>query len=111
MTADKVWPVLLVVAVVFLIYTAFATKLYDNYLNNPALLVVPLIAVAALNAIRVFSAKGKLLRAFAASCVTIVAVVGTGVIGLFPNLILQHGSGIQPHHLQFFIEPVYPGRS
>ena len=86
-TADKVWPVLLVVAVVFLIYTAFATKLYDNYLSNPALLVVPLIAVAALIAIRVFSAKGKLLSAFAASCVTIVAVVSTGVIGLFPNLI------------------------
>jgi len=86
-TADKVWPVLLVVAVVFLIYTAFATKLYDNYLSNPALLVVPLIAVAALIAIRVFSAKGKLLSAFAASCATIVAVVGTGVIGLFPNLI------------------------
>ena len=86
-TADKVWPVLLVVAVVFLIYTAFATKLYDNYLSNPALLVVPLIAVAALIAIRVFSAKGKLLSAFAASCVTIVAVVATGVIGLFPNLI------------------------
>jgi cytochrome d ubiquinol oxidase subunit II len=87
LTADKVWPVLLAVAVVFLAYTAFATRLYDNYLRTPALLIVPLAAVAALIAIRVFSAKGKLLSAFAASCLTIVAVVGTGVIGLFPNLI------------------------
>jgi cytochrome d ubiquinol oxidase subunit II len=86
-TADRVWPVLLAVAVVFLAYTAFATRLYDNYLGTPVLLVVPLTAVAAMIAIRVFSAKGKLLNAFAASCLTILAVVGTGVIGLFPNLI------------------------
>lgn len=85
--ADRVWPALLVVAVAFLVYTAFATKLYDNYLKAPALLFVPLIAVVALISIRLFSAKGKLLSAFAASCLTIVTVVSTGVIGLFPNLI------------------------
>lgn len=85
--ADSLWPVLLVVAVAFLAYTWFATKLYDNYLKTPALLIVPLIAVAALIGIKVFSAKNKVLSAFASSCVTIVMVVFTGVIGLFPNLI------------------------
>jgi cytochrome d ubiquinol oxidase subunit II len=35
----------------------------------------------------VFSAKGSPLLAFASSSVTILMVVGTGVIGLFPNLI------------------------
>lgn len=85
--ADSLWPVLLVVAVAFLAYTWFATKLYDNYLKTPVLLIVPLIAVAALIGIRVFSAKNKVLSAFASSCVTIVMVVFTGVIGLFPNLI------------------------
>lgn len=85
--ADKSWPALLVVAVAFLAYTKFATKLYDNYLANPLLFVVPLIAVAALAGIRIFSAKGAPLAAFAASCVTVLSVVATGVVGLFPNLI------------------------
>jgi cytochrome d ubiquinol oxidase subunit II len=85
--ADKSWPALLVVAVTFLAYTKFATKLFDNYLANPILFVVPVIAVAALAGIRVLSAKGATLAAFAASCVTVLSVVATGVVGLFPNLI------------------------
>lgn len=85
--ADRIWPFLLVTAVAFLIYTKFATKLYDNYMANPILLAAPLIAVAALLSIRLLTAKGKLLAAFAASCATILMVVSTGVIGLFPNLI------------------------
>ncbi|MCM2357475.1 MAG: cytochrome d ubiquinol oxidase subunit II [Geobacteraceae bacterium] len=85
--AKKLWPALLVVAVAFLGYTQFATRLYDNYLSQPALLAVPLLAVASLLGIRVFAGRGKLLPAFAASCLTILLVVGTGVIGLFPNLI------------------------
>jgi cytochrome bd ubiquinol oxidase subunit II len=86
-TADKIWPALLIVAVLFLAYTKFATRLYDNYFSAPYLLVVPLLAVAALLGIRILSAKGNLLGAFACSCVTILMVVFTGVIGLFPNLI------------------------
>jgi cytochrome d ubiquinol oxidase subunit II len=86
-TAKKTWPILLIVAVVFLIATAFATRLYDNYLVSPLLLVVPIIAVGALIGMRIFLAKGAALLAFASSCVTVVTVVFTGVIGLFPNLI------------------------
>ena len=94
-TADKLWPAELLIAVTFLIATAFATKLYDNYMNVPALLAVPLIAVTALLGIKVFLARGKPLMAFASSCVTIVMVVFTGVVGLFPNLI---PSSIDPVH-------------
>ncbi len=86
-TAKKIWPVLLIVAVVFLIATAFATSLYDNYLALPLLLIVPIIAVSALIGMRIFMAKGANLLAFASSCVTVVMVVFTGVIGLFPDLI------------------------
>jgi cytochrome d ubiquinol oxidase subunit II len=93
--AAKLWIAELLVAVVFLISTAFATKLYNNYLSAPALLVVPLLAVAAMIGIRVFLAMGKPLMAFASSCVTILMVVFTGVIGLFPNLI---PSSIDPAH-------------
>ena len=93
--ADKIWPALLVVAVLFLGYTKFATRLYDNYFTAPYLLAVPLLAVAALLGIRILSAKGNLLGAFACSCVTILMVVFTGIIGLFPNLI---PSNLDPAH-------------
>ena len=86
-TAVILWPVLLIVAVVFLAGTAFATKLYNNFLTEPALLIAPAFAVAALIGIRIFIAQDRLYRAFASSCITIVMVVFTGVIGLFPNLI------------------------
>jgi cytochrome d ubiquinol oxidase subunit II len=86
-TAKGLWPFLLVVAVAFLAYTAPATSLYDNFLAQPALWAVPLLAALELIAVRFLLGRGKLLQAFAASCVTIVLVVATGVIGLFPNLI------------------------
>jgi cytochrome bd ubiquinol oxidase subunit II len=86
-TADKLWPGLLLVAVAFLVSTNFATKLYDNYLAHPLLVIVPLLAVVSLIAIRVLSAKGNPLAAFAASSLTILTVVATAVTGLFPNLI------------------------
>ncbi len=85
--AGKVWYAELAAAVLFLAATAFSTHLYDNYLKTPLLLVAPALAVAALLGIKLFIARGRPLTAFASSCVTIVMVVFTGVIGLFPNLI------------------------
>lgn len=85
--ANRLWPALLAVAAAFLVYTGFATRLYENYFNTVPFLIVPVLAVAALVGIKYFLARGGHLRAFAASCLTIVLVVGTGVIGLFPNLI------------------------
>lgn len=85
--ANKVWPALLVVAVVFLGYTWPATKLYDNYLKAPVLIIIPLVAVVSLLMIRFFAAKGENGKAFTFSCLTIVFVVFTGVAGLFPNLL------------------------
>jgi cytochrome d ubiquinol oxidase subunit II len=86
-TASALWPALLLVAATFLVHTYFATRLFDNFLAHPALFLLPLAAVAALVAMRVLLARGEQLAAFAASCVTILLVVGTGVTGLFPNLI------------------------
>ncbi len=84
--ANKNWPVLLIVAVLFLIYTKFATKLYDNYFANPIWFIVPAIAVVSLLMIKVF-AKSSYVKAFYASCLTILGVVFTGIVGLYPNLI------------------------
>lgn len=85
--ANRVWPALLVVAVLFLGYTYPATKLYDNYLKAPVLLIIPLVAVTALLLIKVFAGKGENGKAFVCSCMTVLFVVATGVAGLFPNLL------------------------
>lgn len=85
--AKLLWIPLLLIAVTFLGYTAYATKLYDNYMKVPALFAVPLITVLALAAVQWFMIKEAALKSFVASCLTIVFVVATGVVGLFPNLI------------------------
>ena len=85
--ARLIWPFLLIVTVTFLIYTAFATNLYGNYLKAPVLFLLPLVAALALLAIRYSLAIGRPGRAFAASCLTIVLVTFSGIAGLFPNLI------------------------
>jgi cytochrome d ubiquinol oxidase subunit II len=86
-SARALWPPLAAAAVVFLVYTKFATKLYDNLFAFPALLAVPSLAVAALCATRWRLGRGQALKAFLASCVTVGAVVATGVIGLYPDLL------------------------
>jgi cytochrome d ubiquinol oxidase subunit II len=93
--AQSLWYLLLIVAVAFLVYTNFATKLYANYVKTSALAVAPVLAVLSLAAIKLFALKGRFLKAFWASCVTILMVTFTGVIGLFPNLI---PSSISPEH-------------
>lgn len=85
--AKLLWMPLLLVAIVFLGYTAYATRLYDNYLATPILFVVPAIAVLALLAVQAYMMTNSPLKAFTASSVTILFVVFTGVTGLFPNLI------------------------
>ena len=85
-TAGTVWWVLLVVAVLFLIATWFATPLYNNYLANPVLLLIPLVTVAALLVTRVFIASKAWWKAWFASSLTIVGATLFGVIGLYPNL-------------------------
>ena len=85
-TAKKIWPVLVCVAVIFLIASRFATGLYDNYLKHPSYFIVILITVLALLSIRYFLAKKTYFKAWFASALTIVGATFFGVIGLFPNL-------------------------
>jgi cytochrome d ubiquinol oxidase subunit II len=85
--AGKAWYALLAVAVAFLVYTNFATHLYENYTDHPYLLVAPLLAVLALLGTKLFAMTGRYFRAFLSSCTTILAVVATGVIGLYPIMI------------------------
>jgi cytochrome d ubiquinol oxidase subunit II len=84
--SKKIWICLLIVAVLFLMATYFYTNLYDNFLQKPIWFIVPIIAVLSLLFIRIFMAK-HYLASFFSSCLTILSVVFTGIIGLFPNMI------------------------
>jgi len=84
--AKKIWPVLLAVAVIFLVASWFATPLYQNYLTNPILFVVILVTVLALLGIRFYLEKENWFGAWFSSALTIVGATFFGVIGLYPNL-------------------------
>lgn len=85
-TARTLWPILIVIAVLFLIYTAFQTSLYENYLASPVLFIIPALCVCALFLIRVYVGQKSYWKAWFASCVTIVCATLFGIIGLYPSL-------------------------
>ncbi len=85
--ARFLWPPLLVLAVVFLAATWFATPLWANYLQNPVLMIVPAIAVVGLLATRFFLQGGAAWKAWFSSSAVIVGATLFGVIGLYPNLL------------------------
>ncbi len=85
--AKKLWPLLLLVAVIFLGATKFATGLWNNYLEKPLLLVIPLLAVAGLLLTRIFLARASCWKAWFSSCLTIVGCTLFGVIGLYPTML------------------------
>jgi len=85
-TAKKLWPVLLAVAVIFLIASWFATDLYANYLAYPVYFLVIVLAVVGLLAARLFIAKQAWFKAWFASALTIIGCTFFGVVGLFPSL-------------------------
>ena len=90
--ASRLWIAEAVVAVAFLVATWFATRLYDNYVQNPLffaapLTLIPLLAVGSLVMIRFYIAKGNALCAWISSAVFIVSVTLFGVVGLYPNLL------------------------
>lgn len=87
--AGTLWYVLAAVAVAFLVATYSSTRLYDNYLKTPALLILPVAAVAALFAVRALSVRAKWWKAWAASAVLIASVTLFGVTGLYPNMIVS----------------------
>lgn len=93
--ADRLWTPLVAIAVLFLGYTKFVTRLFDNYFQWPALAIIPAIAVAALLGTKHFISRGAIFKAFATSCLTIVFITFTGVAGLYPSLI---PSSIDPTH-------------
>jgi cytochrome d ubiquinol oxidase subunit II len=85
-TGKRIWPVLLVVAVIFLGATKWATSLYDNYLAFPPLFLLILVTVAALLGVRMFLGKRSLWKAWFSSALTIIGATFFGIIGLYPRM-------------------------
>jgi cytochrome d ubiquinol oxidase subunit II len=83
--AGVLWIVVLVAAVAFGVVACYTTRLYDNYVTHPVLLIVPVLAVAALVLSRVTADRA--LPAFLYSGAGILLVMATALAGLFPNLI------------------------
>ena len=86
-TARTIWPLALIAAVACLIFSAFATDLYANYLKYPILFLIIILAVAGLLGTRIFIGSASYFKAWVASAVTICSVVFYGIIGLFPRLL------------------------
>ncbi len=84
--ANKIWLILVPVAVIFLIATRFATRLYDNYMEYPHFVIVIVASVAGLFAIKYYLIKQDYFKSWCASAVTIVSCTFFGVLGLFPAL-------------------------
>jgi cytochrome d ubiquinol oxidase subunit II len=85
-TVKNLWPLLLIVAVIFLAASYYSTPLYDNYFNHPLLFLVILVTVLALLGVRFFLRSGSLWKAWFSSGLTIVGATFFGVIGLYPNM-------------------------
>ncbi len=115
-TANRLWPVLLVVAVIFLAASIFATSLYSNYLNNPILFAVILVTVCALLGIKFFLAKQAYFKAWCSSALTIVGTTFYGIIGLYPKMLpsnidaayslTAHSSASSPQTLKIMLAVV-----
>jgi len=83
--AGVLWFVVCAVAAGFIVAACFTTRLYDNYLAHPVLLIVPVLAVAAL--VGTLALKARPLPAFLCSCATILLLVASALAGLFPSLL------------------------
>jgi len=87
--AGKLWPAVLVLVLAFLAYSFVHTQLFGNYLKNPHLFLILVLAVAGLVASRLYLAAGKYWMAWAGSGVFIACVALFGVVGLFPAILIS----------------------
>jgi cytochrome d ubiquinol oxidase subunit II len=85
--AARIWPILVVWVAVFLVYTSIATRLLGNYLKNPLLFAVLLLAVLGLVMARVYLGADRLWLAWFSSALFILSTAMFGVIGMYPALL------------------------
>ncbi|MDZ7814860.1 MAG: cytochrome d ubiquinol oxidase subunit II [Planctomycetota bacterium] len=109
--ATKYWFVWAIVAVAFLVFTYFETRLYENYLANPVLFIIPLIAVASLLAVPVFLYKGKEWWPWFASSLGVLFTGAFGVVGMYPNIFAFRHDGAVDADISLTVSNASSGES
>lgn len=85
--ATRLWLGEALLAVGFLVMTWFSTRLWQNVIARPVLLLLPASAVVGLFGIRIFAGLGQWWKAWFASSALILGTVLYGVAGLYPDLL------------------------
>ncbi|TKJ42162.1 cytochrome d ubiquinol oxidase subunit II [candidate division LCP-89 bacterium B3_LCP] len=85
-SALRFWRVLLVISVLFLVFSGILTSLYDNYLANPVLFIIPVITVVSLVLTGIFVMKRDWYKSWWTSSIYILSATLFGVIGIYPSL-------------------------
>ena len=87
--ANFLWPLEVILLLVFLGLTWRFTHIFDVYLANPALFVLPVLAIVGVIATKVLLATGRLWSAWAAHGLFILGVTFFGVAGMYPGIIIS----------------------
>lgn len=87
--SKRLWIVLVVITVLFLVVTRFWTNLYDNYLDSPLLLVLPVLAVVCLLLAGIFISKADWSKSWYASSGFILFTTLFGITGMYPDLLIS----------------------
>jgi cytochrome d ubiquinol oxidase subunit II len=86
--ARKTWMVaVLLFALTTVLTIIFQPRLVDNWMSLPILWIIPVLTLFVMILIRVFIRLGYPGRAFASSSLTIVGLMATGAISIFPNMV------------------------
>ena len=84
---EPLWNIVLAAVLLFLLYTWFETRLFDNYLKTPILFLVLALPVVCLVLTRLFMAARKWWLAWGSFGLCLIGTTMFTVIGLFPALI------------------------
>ncbi|MCR4666986.1 MAG: cytochrome d ubiquinol oxidase subunit II [Desulfovibrio sp.] len=88
-TVNFMWPLVLILLAIFLWLTKTSTHLFDNYISNPALFALPILALGGFIGTRLLLSAGKAWLAWASHGLFILCLTFFGVSGLYPGLILS----------------------
>ncbi|MBQ7585968.1 MAG: cytochrome d ubiquinol oxidase subunit II, partial [Desulfovibrionaceae bacterium] len=83
------WPIVLLLLLLFVFLTMARTQILAHYLETPALFALPVIAVGGFVAVRFFLNEGKLIAAFLSHALFIIALTFSGLSGIYPGIILS----------------------
>ena len=87
--SKKFWIILVIISVVFLVTTAYSTDLYRNYLDSPALFILPLVVFLCLVISGIFIRQAGWKKAWFASAGYIFFATMFGVVGMYPDLLIS----------------------